>query len=370
MMNEIMTFTVADLFCGIGGFSKGFEEAGFNVLFGIDLWKIALETFKHAHKNSEGVLSDLTKLDDSFFRKYQNKIDVVIAGPPCQGFSMSGKRDSQDERNTMYESVAKSVAIMNPKIILLENVVGLLSMKSLKGNSIKDLIIKRFEDLGYKVEYKVLNASDFGVPQSRKRVIFMCSKIGDVSFPTPTHNDKPYVTVDGIAIKKKITVGDALGNIPDVGKNVYLTPKTEYQKRMGKKKEILNHDKMNHNPEVLKRISLVPPGGNWKDIPKKYYNVGGEHSNNYRRLDPKKPAVTIKHAIKSMIIHPKYDRVIGVREVARLQSFDDSFELFGTKSDQHQQLANAVPPLLGYALANHLKQFLKKRVVIQIEKRK
>jgi len=124
-------------------------------------------------------------------------------------------------------------------------------------------------------------------------------------------------------------------------------------------KEIFNHTKMNHSSEVLKRISLVPPGGNWKDIPKKYYNVGGEHSNNYRRLDPKKPAVTIKHAIKSMIIHPKYDRVIGVREVARLQSFDDSFVLFGTKSDQHQQLANAVPPLLGYALAKHLKQFLK-----------
>jgi DNA (cytosine-5)-methyltransferase 1 len=155
-----------------------------------------------------------------------------------------------------------------------------------------------------------------------------------------------------------------------VGGEKFLSPKTEYQKLMTKEKIIYNHDKMNHNPDVLKRISLVPPGGNWKDIPKKFYNVGGEHSNNYRRLDPKKPAVTIKHAIKSMIIHPKYDRVIGVREVARLQSFDDSFIIFGTKSDQHQQLANAVPPLLGFALAKHLKEFLKKKVVIQIEKRK
>ena len=176
-MRRTTTFTVADLFCGIGGFSKGFEEAGFDVLFGIDLWDVALKTFKHAHENSEGILHDLTKLDGSFFSQYQNKIDVVIAGPPCQGFSMSGKRDSQDERNTMYETVARSVSIMKPKIVLLENVVGLLSMKSSKGNLVKDLIIKRFEGLGYDVKYAVLNASDFGVPQARKRVIFICSKI-------------------------------------------------------------------------------------------------------------------------------------------------------------------------------------------------
>lgn len=359
-----MSFTVIDLFCGVGGFSKGFEKAGFKIELGIDLWSAALETFKHAHKNAKGILSDITKLDASFFEKYKNKIDVVIAGPPCQGFSMSGKRDSSDERNTMYESVAKSVSIINPKIVLLENVVGLLSMKSQKGNFIKDLIIKRFEKLGYDVGYQVLDASEYGVPQSRKRVIFICSKIGKVSFPTPTHSDEISETVGGIPIKKKVTVGDALGNIPDVGGKTYFPPKTEYQKSMSNGKEIFNHNKMNHNLDVLKRISLVPPGGNWKNIPKKYYNVGGEHSNNYRRLDPKKPSVTIKHAIKSMIIHPKYDRVIGAREVARLQSFDDSFEIFGTKSDQHQQLANAVPPLLGYALANHLKQFLKRKVIV------
>lgn len=361
MTDKAMTLTVADLFCGVGGFSKGFEEAGFKISFGVDLWNVALETFKHAHKNTEGILYDLTKLDNSFLKKYQNKIDVVIAGPPCQGFSMSGKRDSRDERNTMYEAVARSVSVINPKVVLLENVVGLLSMKSSKGNLIKELIIKRFEELGYEVEYKVLDASDYGVPQTRKRVIFICSKIGKISFPKITHADNPSVTLDGIHMKKKVTVNDALGNIPDVGNNVYLSPKNEYQKMMAKEKRIFNHDKMNHNPEVLKRISLVPPGGNWKDIPKKYYNVGGEHSNNYRRLDPKKPAVTIKHAIKSMIIHPKYDRVIGVREAARLQSFDDSFIFFGGKSDQHQQLANAVPPLLGYALAKHIKQFFKKK---------
>lgn len=365
-----MSFTVADLFCGVGGFSKGFEESGFRVLFGVDLWNVALKTFKQAHKNAEAVLSDITKLDNTFFEKYKNKVDVVIAGPPCQGFSMSGKRDPRDERNTMYEDVARSVSVMEPKIVLLENVVGLLSMKSSKGNLVRDLIVKRFEELGYHVEFKVIDASDYGVPQSRKRVIFICSKIGRIGFPMPTHVEKSLVTLEGFQLKKKVTVGDALGNIPDFGNDSYLPPKTEYQKMMAREKRIFNHDGMNHNPEVLKRISLVPPGGNWKDIPKKYYNVGGEHSNNYRRLDPEKPAVTIKHAIKSMIIHPKYDRVIGVREAARLQSFDDSFVFFGGKSDQHQQIANAVPPLLGYVLANHIKQFLKQKQVLQIEKTK
>ena len=363
-----MTLRVADLFCGVGGFSKGFELAGFKIQFGIDIWNVALETFGHAHKGTDIILSDIAELDNSFFEKYKNKIDVVIAGPPCQGFSMIGKRNTDDKRNILYESVVKSVAIMNPKIVLLENVTGLLSMKNAKGHLIKDLIIQHFKKNGYQVEYKILDASDYGVPQIRKRVIFICSRIGKVSFPNPTHVNQSSI-IDEDVIKKKVTVGDALGNVPNVGRNKFLSPKTEYQKLMSKAKKIFNHDKINHNAEVLKRISLVPQGGNWRDIPKKYYNVGGEHSNNYRRLDPKKPAVTIKHAMKSMIIHPKYDRVIGVREVARLQSFDDSFVFFGSKSDQHQQLANAVPPLLGYALAKHIKPFLKKRTMLQIEKR-
>jgi DNA (cytosine-5)-methyltransferase 1 len=363
-----MKLTVGDLFCGVGGFSKGFENAGFQILFGIDMWKPALETFKNAHRNTDAILKDITKLDDSFFRNYKNKIDVIIAGPPCQGFSMSGKRNTSDERNTMYEEVARMVSVINPKIILLENVVGLLSMKSMKGHYVKDLIYKRFESLGYSVEHRILDASDYGVPQGRKRVIFICSKIGKLSFPESTHSEKPYKTLEGNLKRKKITVGDALGNLPDVGKEFYYSPKTEYQNMMSLEKKIFNHEKMNHNTEVMKRISLVPPGGNWKDIPKQFYNVGGEHSNNYRRLDSEKPSVTIKHAIKSMIIHPKYNRVITVREAARLQSFDDSFLFYGSKSDQHQQLANAVPPLLGYVLANHIKKFLQKTERLKIER--
>ena len=329
---------VIDLFCGIGGFSKGFEKQGFEVLFGIDNWDIALETFKKNHEKAQTLNKDIRELEDNFYMEYNGEIDIIIAGPPCQGFSMSGKRNINDKRNTLFEEIIRAVKLTNPKIVVIENVVGILSMKNSEGKFVKNLIHKNLEELGYEVKHKVLNASDYGVPQSRKRVIFLASRIGNLNFPEPSN--------------LRITVMDALGNIPDVNKNVYLKPKTNFQKSMSNSvKEIFNHEAMNHNHNVLNRIRHVPPGGNWKNIPSKIYNVGGEHSNNYRRLDPNKPSITLKHATKSMIIHPKFDRVITAREVARLQSFSDSFTLAGSTTDQHQQLANAVPPLLGEAIA-------------------
>jgi DNA (cytosine-5)-methyltransferase 1 len=329
--------TVIDLFCGIGGFSKGFEMAGFEILFGIDNWDVAIQTFQNNHLNSEGVKADLRELENSFYEKYSGKIDVIIAGPPCQGFSMCGTRDINDDRNNLFEEVVRAVEIIKPKVVIIENVVGLLSMKNPEGKLVKELIKDKLGSLGYSVENKILNASDYGVPQARKRVFFIGSKIGKVGFPQKKG--------------EKITVGDALSNIPDFNLTEYDMPKNEYQKLMQDgEKRIFNHEPMKHNSKVLERIKHVPQGGNWSDIPPDVYDVGGNHSNNYRRLDPKKPSVTLKHAIKSMIIHPLYDRVITAREVARLQSFPDSFVISGNKGEQHQQLANAVPPLLGFEI--------------------
>jgi DNA (cytosine-5)-methyltransferase 1 len=350
---------VIDLFCGIGGFSRGFEMADYNVAFGIDNWQVALETFENSHSNPTIIKKNVEDLQESDFRRFR-KIDVIIAGPPCQGFSMSGKRDSNDIRNTLFEQVIRVVKKTKPKIVVIENVVGLLSMPAPKQKLVKDMICENFEQLGYEIDYKILNAVDYGVPQARKRVIFIASRIGPIDFPSATHFEKPHKTLDGVKQKRIVTVGDAIGNIPDIGSNYYLKPKNEFQEMMATEKKIYNHDSINHDESIVKRMSLVPQGGNWKDIPPEYYGVGGEHSNNYRRLHPKKPSVTLKHASKSMIIHPKYNRTLAVREVARLQSFDDAFILEGTKSEQHQQLANAVPPLLGFAIAKHIKKFLDK----------
>lgn len=340
-------FNVADLFCGVGGFSKGFEKAGFDVIFGLDNWEIALKTFKKNHKDAKSLNQDIKDVPNSFYEGYNRKIDVIIAGPPCQGFSMSGKRDVGDKRNTLFEEVIRAVEIIQPKIVLIENVVGLLSMKNLNGKFVKDIIKEKLEEIGYQTEYKILNASDYGVPQSRKRVIFIGSKIGEIDFPEEE--------------KIKVTVGEALGNIPDYPQKEYTQPDTPFQKLMADGERVIyNHEPMKHNQEVLNRIKHVPKGGNWQDIPKEIYNVGGEHSNNYRRLDPSKPSITLKHATKSMIIHPQFDRVITAREVARLQSFSDSFVIEGTVSEQHQQLANAVPPLLALVIAKKIKFRLEK----------
>jgi DNA (cytosine-5)-methyltransferase 1 len=350
MKNKEENYAVLDLFCGIGGFSKGFEKAGFHISAGIDNWKVALETFEKNHKKSKAIYGDLRDLKDSVFKEFSGKIDVIIAGPPCQGFSMSGKRDINDKRNTLFEEVIRAVKLIRPKVVIIENVVGLLSMVNPDGEPIKDLIYRKLQEEGYEVEHRVFNASEHGVPQSRKRVVFIGSRIGQIDFPR----------IQGDAI----TVGDALGNLPDVEAKVYGEPKTEFQKLMADgERNIYNHEKMKHNKEVLERITYVPAGGNWQDIPPKFYNVGGEHSNNYRRLDPKKPSITLKHATKSMIIHPKFDRVITAREVARLQSFPDSFILSGTRFEQHQQLANAVPPLLAFEIAKMIKQKLEKNEI-------
>lgn len=340
-------YKVIDLFCGIGGFSYGFEKTNdFEVVVGVDIWNTALETFAVNHSNTKLINQDLTQMDEKYWDEYKNKIDVIIAGPPCQGFSMSGQRNIDDKRNSLFKEVVRITNIIQPKYVVVENVVGLLSMSNAEGYDIKTLIKEEFNRIGYNVQYKVLNAADYGVPQQRRRVIFMISKDYPLTYPKEKYTIENYVTV-----------GDALGNIPISG-NKYLTPKTQYQKLMSGKASIYNHEPIHHNDLITKRMSCVPQGGNWQDIPLELGQGGGTHSNNYRRLDSKKPSITIKHATKSMLIHPFADRTPTVREVARLQSFDDDFIIKGNKSDQHQQLANAVPPLLGMAIAQEISKNL------------
>ena len=342
-------YNIIDLFCGIGGFSYGFEMTKkFKTLLGVDFWDTALNTFKFNHPGTSVLQGDIRELKENFLKKYIGKVDVIIAGPPCQGFSMAGRREILDERNNLFKEVIRIVNIVKPKIVIIENVVGLLSMTTPDGEYVKDVIISELEDMGYKATFKVLIASEYGVPQNRKRVIFIASLLENVSFPLSQfgENKKPVVTV-----------GEAIDNIPNVGTQ-YLKPSNEYQMRMSGRKDIINHEPINHADLIIKRMHSVPQGGNWKDIPMELGQGGGMHSNNYRRLKSDEPSITIKHVSKSMIIHPIYDRTPTVREVARIQSFNDDFVLTGTKYDQYQQLANAVPPILGKAIADNVLEML------------
>ena len=253
-------YNVIDLFCGCGGFSLGFEKAGFNVLLGIDVWKDALTTFEYNHKKSKTLQADLSILSPEKIVPLLKgeKIDVIIGGPPCQGISVAGKRLVDDIRNRLYENFVRFVDYFRPKAFVMENVPNILSIG--KG-IIKDSVITDFSKLGYTIEYKVLTASDFGVPQNRRRAFFV-GFLNEHRFIFP----KPFET-------GKITSSEALSDLPEDsvsdGDNYPICPQSEYQRLMRKHSDKLyNHQITIHKQTTKDIISLVPDGGNYKDLPK------------------------------------------------------------------------------------------------------
>ena len=184
-MARTTKYKIIDLFCGIGGFSYGFEMTKyFETILGVDFWDVALNTFKRNHPRTNIEQGDITKLEDTFFEKYANNTDVIIAGPPCQGFSMSGKRDVFDVRNSLFHEIIRVVKVVNPKVVVIENVVGLLSMQTPEGIPVKDEIEKELKQLGYFVNHQVLTASDYGVPQNRHRTCII-GRLGDYAIDMP-----------------------------------------------------------------------------------------------------------------------------------------------------------------------------------------
>lgn len=338
---------VIDLFCGCGGLSLGFEKAGYHILLGIDMWKDALTTFKYNHKKSDTLCADLSKLSpDEVENAIQGKkVDVIIGGPPCQGFSIAGKRIVDDERNTLYKSFVHMVAHFKPKAFVLENVPNILTI----GNGeVKEAIIKDFTDLGYNVVTKVLIASDYGVPQNRRRAIFVGLKEGEFDFNIPVVNHK-------------ITTEEALSDLPEESvENLgqYTSPiSCEYQRIMRvKSKGICNHEVTTHNQQTIDIISMVPDGGNYKDLPTELQGTRKVHIA-WTRLNSKKPSITIDTGHRHHF-HYKWNRVPTVRESARIQSFPDDFVFLCSKTSQYKQVGNAVPPLMAYAIAEHLKSNL------------
>jgi DNA (cytosine-5)-methyltransferase 1 len=340
--------TVIDLFSGCGGLSYGFIEAGYDVVLGIDHWKDAITTFENSHKNSKGLVADLFIETPKQISKKTGvtDIDVIIGGPPCQGFSIAGKRIVNDERNKLYKAFVSFVEFYKPKAFLMENVPNIVSMGQ---GIVKDNIIKDFEKLGYKVVYKVLMASEYGVPQNRKRAFFVGTRNNkEFAFPTPK-------TTALVSAKEAISDLPER-SIPD-GTGYNIIPKSKYQEEIREgSKGIFNHEITNHSEQTIEIISMVPDGGNYKNLPlslQKTRNVNIA----WTRLNSKKPSFTIDTGHRHHF-HYKYNRIPTVRESARIQSFPDSFIFLGSKTSQYKQVGNAVPPLLAKHLAIQLKQYL------------
>ena len=340
--------TVIDLFCGCGGLSFGFIEAGYDVLLGIDHWKDAIITFENTHKNAKGIVADLfTETPKDISKQTGIKdIDIIIGGPPCQGFSIAGKRIIDDERNQLYKSFVSFVDFYKPKAFLMENVPNIVSMG--KG-IVKDSIIKDFEKLGYTVVYKVLLASEFGVPQNRRRAFFVGTKNNkEFVFPEPTTKN-PVNAEDAISDLSEKSIID--------GTNYKTEPKSDYQKLIrGKSNFIYNHEITNHSEQTTSIISLVPDGGNYKDLPEELRKTRNVNIA-WTRLNSQKPSFTIDTG-HNHHFHYEFDRVPTARESARLQSFPDDYIFKGGKTSQLKQIGNAVPPLLAKTIAEELIKYI------------
>lgn len=347
-----------DLFAGCGGLSKGFMDAGFEIIVGVDNDQAALNTFQLNHNGAVALNADLSQQETfDTIKKIAGKrsIDVVIAGPPCQGFSLTGPRNFDDPRNKLYLAVIEIVRQYKPKGFIIENVPGMAVMYD---GQIKDEILRRFTKMGYNVECKILCAADYGVPQMRRRLIFMGVRkdIGKPVFPTPTHTEETYRTCR-----------DAISDLPsretELGKeeDVYTSkPLTEYQVLMRGKCTVLhNHVATAHKQFVKEIIAQVPEGGNWRDLPPGVGESRRFHEA-WTRYHGDKPSKTIDTGHRNHF-HYEYNRVPTIRENARLQSFPDDFVFTGTKTQQNRQVGNAVPPLLGYALGKALLQIISKK---------
>ena len=341
-------YKVLDLFCGCGGMSLGFEKIGYNVLLGIDIWKDALETYKYNHHGSQVLQADMSTLTGEVVESLigTSNVDVIIGGPPCQGFSLAGKRIVDDERNKLYKGFVRMVQYFKPKAFVMENVPNILSIGD---GMVRESIIKDFSELGYTVNVQVVLASDYGVPQNRRRAVFVGLSNGRTfEFPEPSG------TV-------KVTSKEALSDLPEEsiaeGGDYVCQPQSAYQALMRENSnKVFNHEITIHNDKTKEIISLVPDGGNYKDLPLELQQTRKVHIA-WTRLNSGKPSFTIDCG-HNHHFHYKYNRVPTVRESARIQSFPDDFIFLGNKGSQLKQVGNAVPPLLAAAISSQLIKYL------------
>lgn len=339
---------VADLFAGVGGLSLGFEQAGFEVPFAVEFDKDIADAYTQNHNLTCMYNNDIRDLDPKKLMDKHGRVDVIVGGPPCQGFSAKGKRLSvNDERNFLFLQYVKFVKVFQPKYFVLENVPTIISTAD---GYFKDEIIKEFSALGYDVKADVFDVSEFGVPQQRRRALFIGQRgKNTVGLPTPC--------------KERVTVLDAISDLPPLESGEgeederYLgPPRSKYQKllRSGCGKTVKNHQSTRHSAIALTRMRMIPKGMGKEVLPPEH-RTRSIYSGTWCRLLEDDVAATITTRFDTpssgRFTHPTQNRCITVREAARIQSFPDDFVFYGTKTSQMKQVGNAVPPRFAYAVA-------------------
>lgn len=352
--------TVVDLFCGAGGLSEGFRQAGYSVLLGSDVDATFGETFVRSHDDARFFAKPIQSLSSdeilSATGLCKGQLDVLVGGPPCQGYSVYNHgRGEHDPRAGLFREYLRLVRELAPKWLVMENVTGLLSIS---GGQLIKTIKDEISKLGYCVEWGVLRAEDYGVPQERRRVVFIANRIGaPIIFPRIEYGED---------LKPFTTIWDAIGDLPliaveDVAS--YPTqPATEFQRAMRQgQPQLANH----YGPKLGKanqeRIRHIPQGGSWRDIPFELLPEGmkrakrSDHTKRYGRPRLTDLACTILTKCDihwGAYIHPIENRAFTVREAARLQSFPDRFIFYGSMTEQFVQIGNAVPPMMAKSIAD------------------
>lgn len=372
-----MAYTAVDLFCGAGGLSAGLEMAGFRVLAGIDLFEAAGKTFEGTHPHAKFIAEPIqdvsvTRLMDITGLR-RGELTVLAGGPPCQAYSVyNHQRGMHDARATLFREYLRIVDGLQPEWIIMENVMGIYSIGG--GEAVR-AIKTELARLGYAVEEKILKAEEYGVPQERRRVVFIGNRVGAaIKHPEPTHGPgrQPFVTVsDAIRDLPPLTNGE------DAGQVAYLSPPTNgYQAELrGSAQSVMNHSAPRLGRANMERLEHIPPGGSWRDIPHELLPAGmkrakrSDHTKRYGRMrwDGLSCTVLTKCDIHwGAYIHPEQNRAISVREAARLQAFPDSVVFAGSKTDQYVQVGNAVPPLLGRAIGQAVKKVIEEQSQVWI----
>jgi len=391
----LMTYNVLDLFAGAGGMSLGFSTSGFSIEAAIEIDKRAAETHQTNFPGSNVYQSDINDINPtSHFSKEQ--FDVIIGGPPCQGFSTIGRpkiaslkrREHQqnkidnlpkfidDPRNILYKKFVEFVDKLKPNVFVMENVQGLMSFKN---GRILHQILHDFKGIGYNINYKILLAASFGVPQLRKRIIFIGNRL-DIEnlFPVENHSSKngnpnSINSVDNIPRNPYVTIGDAILDLPEIDNcsgseemDYTKQPTSKYQKLMRQgSSRVYNHVSRCTNERDIRAFKALKEGQKYKDLPQEIKDSlpfrQDIFQDKFKRLDRRKPSWTIvAHLYKDgyMYIHPTQNRSITVREAARIQSFPDRFIFKGSRTAQFKQVGNAVPPLMAQAIAESVLKML------------
>lgn len=348
-------YNVLDLFCGCGGMSWGLSKKGFHIVAGLDIWDVALKTYQLNHKSAKAVNIDIANADPQKTLDHigidPNCIDVMIGGPPCQGFSKNTPaswRFLEDPRNQLYKGYLRFVKDIGPKIVIIENVAEIFNAFD---GVVRDEIINTLEEWGYKVKAEVIDMSRYGIPQKRRRCFFFASKKGTPSFPK--ESEKILSGWDAISDLPVVNQGEGYDGMP------YTTEAAnQYQRYMRTgSSSLYNHIANIMGSKQTARIASIEPGQGLKDIPKELQVKSG-YSGAYGRLDYTSAAPTITrwvfHIGSGRFAHPREIRGLTMREAARIQSFSDDFHFLGSRNDQAGQIGNAVPPYFMEQLADNI----------------